>query len=158
MKKYNCINVFQISDIKDKSKETCIEKYGTPYYNQSELFKYKYIENYFKKYGVEPIKRNTEYQQYRNKVTRLTNKNKKSLYENWNGLDFYDDEYIKNNFDLQKYDRNYPTIDHKISVCFGFNNNITEEEISNINNLCITKKYINSSKNKNCEYERKEKN
>lgn len=41
---------------------------------------------------------------------------------------------------------NYPTIDHKKSVHYGFINNISPEEISNISNLCITKRSINSTK------------
>jgi hypothetical protein len=108
--------------------------------------------------GVEPVIKNNEYKKYRNKITILTNKNKEKLLENWDGRDYYDGEYIKDNFVLPNSNKEYPTIDHKISVYYGFNNNISVEEISNINNLCITKKYINSSKNKKCEYERKEKN
>ena len=43
-------------------------------------------------------------------------------------------------------DREYPTIDHKISVIYGFINNISIENISNINNLCFTKNYLNAKK------------
>ena len=38
-------------------------------------------------------------------------------------------------------------MDHKISVFYGFMNNISESEISKLDNLVITKKGINSSKN-----------
>ena len=37
-------------------------------------------------------------------------------------------------------------IDHKISIFHGFINNIDPILISDISNLCITKRYINSSK------------
>ena len=84
---------------------------------------------------------------YKLKIKSYTNKNKKELYENWDGYDFYDNEYIKDN---NKNDRNYPTIDHKISVKYGFENNISPEEISKLSNLCITKRGINSSKGSNC--------
>jgi hypothetical protein len=45
-------------------------------------------------------------------------------------------------------DPNYPTIDHKISTYYGFINNIPIDVISNVENLCITKRSINSSKNR----------
>ena len=48
---------------------------------------------------------------------------------------------------LNSNDKNYPTIDHKISIFCGFKNGISCI-IGNINNLCITKRGINSSKNK----------
>lgn len=83
---------------------------------------------------------------YRRRVKLLTNKVKMELLEEWNGYDYYDNEYIKENLNLHYNDRLYTTIDHKISVLNGFNNGLSPEFISNINNLCITKKYINSKK------------
>lgn len=53
---------------------------------------------------------------------------------------------LKTNSCLDKNDNNYPSVDHKISVMYGFINNKTVEEIGGINNLCITKRYINSMK------------
>jgi hypothetical protein len=76
----------------------------------------------------------------------LTNKNRNKIFEQWNGLDYYDGEHIDKK-DLNKYDNTYPTIDHKISVFFGFKNGITAEEIAKIENLCITKRIINITKN-----------
>ena len=43
-------------------------------------------------------------------------------------------------------DKQYPTIDHKTSILYGFLNKILPSEIGNIDNLCITKRSINSSK------------
>jgi hypothetical protein len=45
---------------------------------------------------------------------------KKDLLENWDGYDYYDGEYIKDNFCLYSNDKNYPTMDHKISCYYGF--------------------------------------
>ena len=59
----------------------------------------------------------------------------------------YDNEYIKDNLQFDCNDRRYPTIDHKISVKNGFINNIDPSIIGNVENLCITKRCINSSKN-----------
>ena len=56
-------------------------------------------------------------------------------------------QYIKNNFMLDKNDPSYPTIDHKISIFFGFINKISVEEISRIENLCLTKRILNLKKN-----------
>ena len=64
----------------------------------------------------------------------------------WNGYDYYDNEYIKENYKLNYNDNNYPTIDHKISIYYGFSNNIEPYIISNTDNLCITKKEINRKK------------
>lgn len=157
LEKYNCEYVFQNEDVKDKKKKTCLEKYGTEYYVQSLIHKQVYIDKYFKEYGVLPSERKLEFKYYRSKVKNLTNKLKKELLKNWNGYDFYDGEYIKENFNLHNSDKNYPTIDHKISVFYGFNNNISPEEISKMENLCITKRSLNSIKNKKC-YEEKNKN
>ena len=95
------------------------------------------------------IEDKTEYEKFRLIVYRLTKHNKKELLEKWNSLDYYDGEYIKDNFNLEYYDINYPTIDHKISIFYGYENNMKPEEISNIGNLCFTKRCINSSKGKN---------
>lgn len=84
--------------------------------------------------------------EYRRRVKRETYKFKKKLYENWDGFDFYDNEYIYNNTNYR--DINYPTIDHKISIYEGFKQEICPTIIGHIDNLCITKKTINSSKNR----------
>jgi hypothetical protein len=80
-------------------------------------------------------------------------KNKKELIEKWNGYNYYTNEYILENFNLDSNDKNYPTIDHKNSVRYGFDNNISAEEISKIENLCITTRSNNSSKSKKTEIE-----
>lgn len=154
--RYGNRNPFQNEIIKEKIKKTNIKKYGCEHYKQSNFFKKQYIKNYFNKYGILPNDKNLKFKQYRNVVKNLTLNNKKILIENWNGYDFYDGEYIKDNFNLKFYDKNYPTIDHKISVYYGFINNIPAEEISRIENLCITKKSLNSKKNKKCYEGKKE--
>lgn len=83
---------------------------------------------------------------YRNEVRRLTKKSAKELFKNWDGKDFYDNEIISNNVDLPHNDPSSPTIDHKLSIYYGYKNSILPSEISDISNLCITKRSINSSK------------
>lgn len=73
------------------------------------------------------------------------------------GIDYYDGEYIKDNFKYESRSPNYPTIDHKISIRYGYDNNISVDEISNLDNLCVTKKKINTSKYTKTETEFKSK-
>jgi hypothetical protein len=91
-------------------------------------------------------KDNSDFKIYRNSVRNETYKYKKILLDNWNGYDFYDSEFIKDNFSLNCYDNNYPSVDHKISIKFGFDNDMSVEKIGNIDNLCITKRIINIKK------------
>lgn len=83
---------------------------------------------------------------YKRLVNKSTYKNKKIVLDNWDGYDYYDGEYIKDNFSFDSRSSNYPTLDHKISIRYGYDNNIPPNEISSIDNLCITKKRINTSK------------
>lgn len=89
---------------------------------------------------------NNDYLLYRNECRRFTKYNYNKLIEDWNGIDYYDNSDILNNFKLDHNDPNYPTIDHKISVYYGFKNSIDPNIIGSIDNLCITKRSINSSK------------
>lgn len=83
---------------------------------------------------------------YRNECRRITTFNNKELMNSWDGLDYYDNDNISENFKLDHNDPSYPTIDHKISVYYGFINKIDPNEIGSIYNLCITKRSINSKK------------
>lgn len=94
---------------------------------------------------------NDSYLLYRNECRRITNSNVKKLISDWNGIDYYTKEDISNNFNLPHNDPDYPTIDHKDSIYFGFVNNIKPDEIGSINNLCVTKRSINSTKRDLCE-------
>ena len=165
IKKYGVKTTLLEKNTKDKISKTMIEKYGTDKFyevrtpNKNEKFKFKDFDsvdtdivdpsnNYKKIYDK-------SYLLYRNEVRRLTKRFEDTLYENWNGLDYYDKEYLKDNFELYHNDPKYPTIDHKKSVYYGFKNNIPASEIADITNLCITKRSINSSKRNLLDYELK---
>lgn len=94
---------------------------------------------------------------YKSEVRSLTHYNKKILLKNWNGLDYYDNEYIKENFIFKSNDRRYPTIDHKTSIVYGFKNGFTLEYIGSIDNICVTKRKLNSKKHMLTEIEFKTK-
>jgi len=129
-------------DIKNKIKNTCLEKYGVENFNHSEYSKLIRIQK-----GLQiPDNLKSDFEIYRNIIRKETNKLKKIILENWNGLDFYDGEDISENFKLPFYDKNYPTIDHKTSIYHGFMNCINPELIYSLENLCITKRSINASK------------
>lgn len=173
IKKYGVDNISKLDSIKKKKTETTFKNYGVLHTFHSEINKKKRIKTLFVKYGVyhnsqleeyKEKRRNNcvsydiNYMKYKNQIRRLTKSNKNILFNNWNGYDYYDDEYIKDNFIFNFHNRLYPTIDHKISIYKGYIDNISPEIISNITNLCITKKFINSSKNKKTEKEYYEKN
>lgn len=165
--KYGVDNVFESNEIKHKIKETMLRIYGTEHPLGCEKIREKFVETMIEKYGVDnPSKyeefkekvKNTkikngytfnesEWHSYRKKVRCITNKYKKTLFESWNGFDYYDNQYIKENFILKYTNINYPTIDHKISIIDGYKLSIEPEEIGGIDNLCYTKRTINSSKN-----------
>ena len=95
-------------------------------------------------YNDEIVKMN--YHRYRNECRKLSKRNYKNLINNWDGYDYYDGDYIKENTNLEFNDPNYPTIDHKNSIYWGFINGKEPSEIANLSNLCITKRWINSKK------------
>jgi hypothetical protein len=86
------------------------------------------------------------FKQYRKKVYRLTRKIKPQLLNEWDGYDFYDKQYIKDNFKLPFTHGDYPSIDHVKSLQKGFKEGIPPIEMSKKENLVWTKKRINSSK------------
>jgi len=155
--KYGVKNTFQLEEVKDRSKKTKIIRYNDENYNNVKKNQETCISKYgFKSYSQTKdhfIKMNyilddelDDWNLYKRKSRRLFNKIKKNIISNWNGYDYYDGEYIKDNLNLKYTDKNYPTIDHVISVYDGFKNNIPVEEINSESNLVVTKRVINSIK------------
>jgi len=150
LEKYGVENVMLVDEIKKKGQSTCLEKYGK--YNIMFIDKYikkstnKSVETKIKRNLIIPEDKLNDFEKYRRIIRRLVYKFKKELYDNWSGYDYYDNEYIIDNLKIYHTDNKYPSIDHKISVYEGFNNNIDPYIIGDIQNLCITKRGINSSK------------
>ena len=183
LEKYGYEYPIQSDKIREKVKSTNFKKYGSDWYVTSESFKLKIKECYGVESTIDLINKwkstaeyekvkdeiynkirqknisngfwfkslNSEYLEYRKKVDRLTRKNIKNF--RWNGYDYYDNEFIFFNLDLNYNSPRYPTIDHKVSVKYGFENNINPKIISAIDNLCFTKRSINSRKNSKTESE-----
>jgi len=167
--KYGVDNPSKSEEVKQKRGITMCERHGVEYYVLHQDFLDKSKETSVRNYGVDhPMKlrsnverclnskgmnfETSEFKKYRNEVDKLTRKNKHNLLSNWNGYDFYDGEYIRDNFNLIGQHGDYPTIDHKISVHFGFINEIKVDKISCLENLCLTKRRINSKKNNKIDF------
>lgn len=161
LEKYGAENPMFLDKFKNKLTETNIKKYGVKYPSQNKTIYNKTKSSFIKKYGVEYISQSeywrnkigfsgdiNEFYKYKRLVKNLTNNIKNKLFENWDGYDYYDKEYIKDYLNLHYNDKKYPTIDHKTSILYGYKNNISIKTISNIDNLCITKRSINSSMKK----------
>ena len=169
LENYGVENYTQTDEFKSKSKKTCQLKYNKDFYQSTEEYKNQVKQTCQSKYGVNNYAKTPECQEkmkktrivnknqigevhkrefdiYREKIRSETKKNKSILYEQWNGYDYYDGQYIKDNLELHYNHKNYPTIDHIISIYKGFINKLTIEEISCISYLCITKRNINSKK------------
>jgi hypothetical protein len=144
--KFGVDNISKLDYIKEKKRETFNKNYGIDHIFSSNKIKGDFFE---KKYGYNPYipeEKKNDFDIYKNEVWRLTYKIKKKLIKDWDGYDYYDNEIIKYNYNLHYNDNNYPSIDHKISIYFGFVNKIDPSIIGDINNLCITKRSINKRK------------
>lgn len=144
MERYGMESVAHLEENLLKVKATKLRLYGDENYNNMN----KNLETRIILGTMIPDDQLTDWEAYRRKVrSKLTKNFKKELYDNWDGYDYYDGEYIKDNLNLSGWDRLSPSIDHKVSIFDGFTNNIPFETISSIDNICITKRHINSSKN-----------
>lgn len=136
-----------------KRVETCLSRYGVDNVSKDIYIIYKIRQTKINRGIVIADNFLSDWEIYKREVRRQTERNRKPLFQNWDGYDYYDNEYIKDNLCNKHTDRYYPTIDHKLSVFYGFINSISPEIISDINNLCITKRYINCTKNKSSDTE-----
>ncbi len=132
--------------IEEKKINTCLERYGVTNVSKvSEIMK-KIMDTKVEKNISINVELLGLWEKYKKEVNKLTKRNKFKLFEEWDGFDYYDNELISKYFSLPHTHRFYPSIDHKISVFYGFKENISPDKISSIENLCITKRYINSIK------------
>ena len=131
----------------EKAKLTNMERYGVEHLSQSIETQIRNKKTRIENGTQIPDDMVDDFVLYRRKVDNITDfKFRKIFIESWDGYDYYDGEYIKDNFSLSSNDRTYPTIDHKISVYYGFLNDIDPVVIGDISNLCVTKNGINAGK------------
>jgi hypothetical protein len=153
--------------------QTCLDKYDapnalskntTPYLLRNQTVKAMGVDNVFqlpeviekvRKANVEQGRwidtsdpeKHKEYDDYYKIVQSLSRTKRKELFKNWDGKDFYDDEYIKDNsINLESNDMQYPTVDHLNSVVYCFLNGISATECASLKNMVITKRIHNATK------------
>ena len=90
-----------------------------------------------------------EWKQYWKRCDWLTRKIRQQMLNEWDGIDYIDGEYIKDNLSLHFTHGDYPTLDHLKSRSQCFKENISPYDATNSENLKWTKRRNNSSKNKN---------
>jgi len=137
--------------IQQKTVDACKKKYGVDTY-----FKTMEFRRLMEKRGQwAPLKNISKYEIYKRKVGSETKRWKKILYDKWDGTDYYNGKKLITHQEWKKMypninvsnNRLQPSIDHKISVAYGFANKISYKIIGNIKNLCICSRDINVRKN-----------
>lgn len=134
--KYGTENFYEIRNVNNKNKFILDDKLDLLIKYSVKLSESEYNDDILTK----------EYHRYKTECRRITESCSKHLFLGWDGIDYYDGEYIKDNFDLDHNDPKYPTVDHKISISYGFNNKIDPNQIGDIKNLCVTKRNLNCLK------------
>lgn len=89
---------------------------------------------------------NYDWKQYWKRCDWLTRKIRKQMLEDWDGYDYIDGEYIKDNLKLHYSDKNYPTLDHIKPRSQCFKEGISPYEATSPENLKWTKRINNSKK------------
>jgi len=133
-------NPSKCEEFKEKRAQTIFDRYGTYHYSTSR--EYRLLKEKLNEWI--PLEQKTEFEIYSKNVWNETKKYKKELFSNWNHKCYYTNVKLDKN---QHYNNEtYPTIDHKICVFYGFNNNIDYKEIGDISNLCICSRWANRKK------------
>ncbi len=148
------LNEEELSIIIGKRKETFKEKYGVEWISQSDIHKELTRKTNEERGRWIEGNRSSDYWKYWNEVRNETIKHRIRLFRLWDGNDYYTGEKLVTNEDYKiKYPNAHlcsnslqPTVDHKISVKYGFLNNINPKEIGSFKNLCICSRTTNSTK------------
>lgn len=150
LEKYGVRFTTQLDWVAEKLRKTINEKYGADNIMKSDFFRIKQEENDL----WIPSEFKEDFKEYRKIVMKESEQWRKKLFNDWNGLCYYTKEVLITNKEYDDIDsrvgkntnRFQPTLDHKISIFYGFMNKIEPIVIADINNLCICSRYINSSK------------
>jgi hypothetical protein len=90
--------------------------------------------------------RNIEWKKYWKVCNYHTRRMRKVMLETWDGYDYIDGEYIKDNLSLHYSDKNYPSLDHIKPRSKCFEEGMTVRECCDLSNLAWTKRINNSRK------------
>lgn len=89
---------------------------------------------------------NATWKQWYRRCNAILQKRRKEMVEEWDGYDYIDGKYIKDNLKLPYYHRDYPTLDHVIPKQTLFKEGYTPEEACKKENLRWTTRSNNSKK------------
>lgn len=138
----------------EKRRKTCLERYGVESVLQLASTWDIIRANKEADGKWVPLSEQEPFRRYRLDVERETRKWIDELFEKWDGLCYYTkkpilttEQFLKVNPD--KTFREYldkASVDHKITVYYGYTHGMTVEEIGNISNLCICSFRVNCSK------------
>ena len=89
---------------------------------------------------------NPTWKQYWRRCDYLCRKLRPGLIKEWDGYDYIDGEYIKENLNLHYSHGDYPCLDHIISRRDCYNKGLTPDQATSPTNLRFTKRINNSRK------------
>ena len=89
---------------------------------------------------------NATWKQWYRRCNSILQKRRKEMVGEWDGYDYIDNKYIKDNFNLPYYHKDYPTLDHLIPKQALFKEGYTPEEACKKENLRWTTRSNNSKK------------
>ena len=95
IKNYGVNSPIKNIEIKKKIKKTCLEKYGCENYTQTKEYTEKSKQTKIENGNQISDELRCKFDLYKKEIVNLTNKNREKLFKNWDGIDFYDKEYIK---------------------------------------------------------------
>lgn len=146
MGKYGVNNVFLLPEFQKKAIESILLKFGVDNISKSKYKKDLLVA--LGKYSSED--KLVEFMRYKDQVRAETRKWTPHLYDVWESMGgqcYYTLDCLLDTDNKRCSDfKNRPSIDHKVSVLFGFLNRIPPEIIGNVQNLCICSSAINSLK------------
>jgi hypothetical protein len=151
LEKYGVVNVFESEKIKEKIKETNLEKYGVESYTKSIFFNKSVIETNLEKYGVEHFFQSNIFK----KLTKETNLEKYGVEHHSKSI-FFNKKVIKTN--LNKYGVNYP-LQSNLILSNLISHNIEKYGVGNVfqtNEVKIKIKKSNLKKYKTDNYNKSE--
>lgn len=90
--------------------------------------------------------KDASWKQYWRKCNELTRKVRDVLLEDWDGTDYIDGKYIKDNLTLPHSHGDYPTLDHVVSKTKCYKQGLTPEQACSVENLKWTTRRNNSTK------------
>lgn len=138
-------NIFQKTEIKDKIKKTCINKYGVDHFTKSDNY-LEFIRNRLSENGIcVPFSELNDYQVYRYNVMAFTSYNLK-IY----GNEKFGDKWTEL-IGVSKYH-----VDHIFSIRLGYEHKIPPYIIGNIVNLEIKYYKDNINKSIRCDISKEE--